>query len=341
MRFLTDTEFIILMNPNPFVLDNWCAPPPIYVPTLEDRVRYRAAGIQTAVEYPMWHVMEPVKGTYDFSMIETILRLNREAGLKTIFPIHNNRFPDWMPDDWMYKNKDGAVSKDGISFWNTDAQEHNMQFYRDFLAEFSDEDVLCVLAENGYGESLLPCAPSFYDASALQDYRDKYGSSAVPDISLPETKEWLTKTAISHIMKIQTLFHDVGGEVWNMLQLLMNQWSEATINYVQPDLLKLFREAWPDDPIILLQYTYFDDSHGQDNVDYVDMLRDISGCDVVVEAHFCAGLRMTTPLSIAKGFIGQIVSPTHPMSGKHRIEDWMFDEIAWAHNTWTERTLGK
>ena len=60
---------------------------------------------------------------------------------------------------------------------------------------------------------------------------------------------------------------------------------------------------------MLLQYTYYDDAHGQDNVEFVDMLRDEIGCEVIVEAMFCSGLATTTPKAIAHGFRGQVVRP--------------------------------
>jgi hypothetical protein len=86
--------------------------------------------------------------------------------------------------------------------------------------------------------------------------------------------------------------------------------------------------------IVLLQYTYFDETHGQENENYVfDIVKDV-GCDVIVEAHFCAGLKDTTPAAIAKGFRGQILCPLHPQCGQKTIEPWMLDEIRKAHELW-------
>ena len=82
MPFLKDDEFLILMNPNAHVSMNWGHFKPLYVPTVKDRIRYRNAGIQTAVERLVWGVIEPGRGQYDFSLVEEILRMNRRQTRK-------------------------------------------------------------------------------------------------------------------------------------------------------------------------------------------------------------------------------------------------------------------
>ena len=101
---------------------------------------------------------------------------------------------------------------------------------------------------------------------------------------------------------------------------------------MQRPILRLCKEVGVD--IVLLQYTYYDPSHGIENENYVNSLKNDLGCDVIVEAHYSRGLRVTAPLSIAKGFRGQIICPTHPIGGYNTFESWMFAEVEWAHNQW-------
>jgi hypothetical protein len=330
--FMRDDEFLLLMQYNPSTLDIYKST----TPSVGERIRLHDVGIRTALENPRWKAIEPSKGNYDFTVIEDILRWNREASLKTIFTVCDSLMPDWMPDSWFAKNKAGIPDRYALSLWNKEAQDYVHGYYVDLIMNFAskDEDVMFIMGEYMEGEAILPCAYSFYDEYALDDYRNKYGSSAVPDINTFETLDWLAETAVSHFIRMQTLFQTQCNEIWNMQQFLMNKWSKATINYAQPEIMEACNRAFPDVKQVLLQYTYFDVAHEDDNVQYVDRLIADTGCEAIVEAMFCAGLAQTTPKAIAKGFRGQVVAPTHPHTQRPNLEDWMVVEIKKSLDLW-------
>ena len=335
MAFMrSENDYLILMNLDISIMET----NDFYKVTLSDRIKCRQAGIQTALEYLGWNVIEPSRGDYDFSSVVKTLDLNRSAGMKTIFSIPEIRHPSWMPDEWFIKNVNGEVNRKYLSMWHYEAQDHLRNYCKLLIERFDAPDVLFIFAEGENGENVLPTTPSFYEDVALEDYRNEYGSDAVPDITYlttyAQTKEWLRKKALTNYMMTQRFFYPHKHEIWDMKQWLYNHWSEATVNYVQPELMRMYRTFWKDANIVLLQYTYFDEAHGAENVAYVDSLKDEIPCDVIVEAHFCNGLRDTTPKAIAKGFRGQIICPTHPMIGKNNLDDGMISEIKWACDTW-------
>jgi hypothetical protein len=100
--------------------------------------------------------------------------------------------------------------------------------------------------------------------------------------------------------------------------------------------LEAYRKAFDDLCLVLLQYTYFDDAHPQENEMYVDMLMNTYGCEVIVEAMFCKGLPTTTPRAIAKGFRGQIICPTHPHTHETSFKNEMVEAIRDSHIQWAK-----
>ena len=336
MPFLENDEFIILMNPNLHVMDNWGAPKPLYVPTLECRQRYRDAGIKTAVERPIWSEIEPKQGEYDFSTIEEMLYLNRNADQKTIFHVYTAKTPTWLPDDWIATEQDGKLTywRAALSLWNKDAQRHIEGYCKMLVDKYSAPDVMFIMGGYADNEAILPVAPAFYDRAALESYRKMFGADAFPDINSPDTRMWLGIEVLNYCDMMDALLYEPHKELWNMQQFLMNQWSPATGNYMQLSIMAGQQGKYSPLHQTLLQYTYYDHAHGKENEAHVDNIAKVTGCDVIVEAHYCKGLRETAPKSIKKGFRGQIVCPTHQQSGSALPEDWMFSEIKWAHDLW-------
>ena len=331
MNFMNKDEYLLLMSFNETEVIN-----PVPTLTIEERIKLRNVGIQTAIEYPRWYAIEPSRGQYDFSSIDGILHKNRESGLKTIFSVYGAPLPDWMPDAWFSTNKEGEVNREAISLWNSEAQSCAEDLYMMLLFEFAALDVMFVLGEYMEGEAILPCGDWFYDVAAIEDYKYRHGSEAYPDINNSETLDWLLDTALEHCVERQKIFWHQREEIWNMQQWLMNQWSPGTINYAQGQILHEYQEMFSGANLVLLQYTYFDESHPEENVIYVDSLKKDYGLDVIVEAHFCGGLKTTTPKAIAKGFRGQILGPIHGQSGQTRMEEWMYAEVQNSIKLWEQ-----
>jgi hypothetical protein len=305
-----------------------------HILTTEERARLHSVGIQTAQEQPAWSSIEPHKGEYNWAYTDKIIKRNRDAGLKTMLQISGWRVPLWCPNEWRARRKDGHYEEEQLSIWNEEAERHSDLFYKIIQDHYPDEDVGFFFGEFQGGEGALPPTWCIYDQAALDDYKDVYGSSAEPIPDSPETLDWMGKKIIQHYLRKAELLYSRNKELWNEQQWLMNQWGKAFGNYVQPDILKEFRNRFPDATIYLLQYTYFDSSHPPENEIYVDMLRDISGCEVIAEAMFCKGLATTTPKSIVRGFRGQIVRPANEI-GATRMEDWELDAIRKSHELWS------
>lgn len=331
MGFMLPDEHILLMNYNSSITID-----ATHMLTVDERSKLNELGIRTAIEYPRWRCVEPEKGKYNFSILDNIIRLNRESCTKTIFSVCGSELPEWMPSEWFAKQKDGKVRREVLSLWNRKAQDYKFSFYEKLIDKFSAPDVLFVLGEYMEGEAILPCEPSFYDDAALDNYK-YWDKTSLPDINNPDTKLWLDHTAINYFIELQDLFVKQHNEIWNMQQWLMNKWSRATINFVQPKLMKIYRDTFPSANIMLLQYTYYDESHPQENVDWVKNIQQISQCETIVEAHFCAGLKETTPKAIAEGFKGQILCPVHSMSGNRKMEHWMYGEIKKSLELWNTK----
>jgi hypothetical protein len=332
MNFLIPEEFLLLMNYNPYM------PEKCHVLTLDERKILREAGIQTAIEYSCLYAIEPERGKYDFSSMEEILRLNRGAGMKTIFSVPNPYFPKWMPNEWKSKYSDESYNDSSFSFWNTEGIEHLKGYFKVLMDKFLAPDVMFVLAELDTGESAFP-SHGFYDDAAIQNFKAKHGNSEF-NYNNPDVKEWLEDSIVSHFLEMQTVFYPQYKEVWNNLQWLIAHWNSASMNYLQPRILKAFKETFLDVNIVLLQYTYFDSSHPDENEVYVDKLKNEFDLDVIVEAMFCKGLPETTPKAVMKGFRGQIICPTHPHTQEPVLADWMVDNIRKSHQFWTDMRMG-
>lgn len=335
MYFMKPDEFFLLMNYNPMMsVDRG-----LYVVlSQKDRVRLREAGIRTAIEYPEWNAIEPSQGQYDFTSIDKMLELNRNAGMKTILCIPGSVPPDWMPDDWFARysiSLGGSPMRQLLSFWDVKAQEYQDRYIKMIIAKYSADDVQCIFSSLACGESVLPSEPAFYDVSAKFDFVGRCRTDVTSlDIRSLVTKEWLRQKAVEHFTDKQALFVNQHNEVWNMLQWLIGHWSEASVNYAQPQILGSFRSTYPNAKIVLLQYTYYDPAHPIENDVYVDDLMRTYNCDVIVEAHFCSELAETTPKSIAKGFRGQIICPLHPQNGEKVLQPWMLKAIYEANELW-------
>jgi len=331
---MSEEDFIILMSHNRYI-DTLSGNSTFIVYSVEDRKRLYTAGIRTFHEQPAWGALEPVRGEYNFGYLDGIIQSNRDAGLKSLIMIAGWMFPDWMPSDWFTKSPNGQVWRNCMSFWNEEAQEYSDNYYTMLRDRYIDQkDIAFFFGEFQGGEA--PQAPwqLYYDVCAVEDYKKVYGTDAMPDINTPETTEWFGKKVIEHCVRKMELLYEPWHEMWNAYQYLMNRWDKNYGIYVQPELLKKYHELHPEGQVVLMQYTYFDSAHGDDNAAYVDMLRDISGCDVIVEAMFCGGLAKTTPKAIGKGFRGQILHPQQSGFDNQPLTDGMLNAIRTANDLW-------
>jgi hypothetical protein len=325
---MNESEWLLLMNYNPYM------PEKPHVMTLDERKRLREAGIQTALEYPCFYVVEPQMGTYDFSSIENILELNRGAEMKTIFSVPNPYFPSWLPDEWKGKHESGNLNHSMVSFWHKEGIQHMKDYIQMMIDRYLAPDVMFIWAEQDTGESAFP-SYFFYEECAKQDFIEKYGNSEFK-YGAPDVMKWMEDKTVDHFVEMQEIFYPQYHEVWNNLQWLINLRNPASLNYLQARIFQAFKDRFPDVNIVLLQYTYWDSSHTAECHNYVDNLKRTYDCDVIVEAMFCRGLPETAPKTMVKGYQGQILCPTHPHTKEQKLEDWMVDNIRSATKLWEE-----
>jgi hypothetical protein len=189
------------------------------------------------------------------------------------------------------------------------------------------------LGEYQGGEGAYPPTWALYDDAALEDYKSTYGTSAIPIPETPDTMDWFGKKIIEHYIHRGELLYPKYHEIWNEQQFLMDTWTKSFGNFVQLDIHKEYRRLHPDGSIVSCQCTYYDSSHKQDNVEFVDNLRYTTGCEVIVEAMYCKGLPWTTPKAISQNFRGQLMRPAFEGGATH-LEDWMVDNIRVSNELW-------
>lgn len=333
MHFMQSDEFLLLMNLGPNMLQG------THVLSASERARIRDAGIKTAIEYPEWGVMEPTQGIYNFACIEEILRMNRQAGMKTILAVPGPWIPHWIPDAWRYRYSDGVYNGSAISIWNRQALDYEQGFFRLLIERHCSDDVMFILNELDTGESVLP-SYGFYDDCAKADFSNKFGDVPLA-FDNEQTKQWLSDSAVRYFTETQAIFYQQFHEIWDAHQWLISHLNPASVNYAQPAILESYRKTFQDLCLVLLQYTYFDDKHPVENEAYVDMLKNTYDCEVIAEAMFCKGLPMTTPKAIGKGFRGQIICPMHPHTHEQSFKDEMVDAIRDSHRQWTRSKINE
>lgn len=305
-----------------------------YVMNIADRRRLYDIGIKTIHEQPSWAMIEPSKGDYNFDYLDTIINRNREARLKSLVQIHGWRIPDWIPNEWRARQKNGTYELETLSMWNEEAQQYSDKYYKMLDDRYmADPDVMFFFGEWQGGEGVYPSTWCLYDDAAIQDYKRVYSTSAEPIPDNPDTLDWFGKKCIQHFVRKSTIIQPKFQEVWNMQQYLMDTWTKAFGNFVELDIMKEYRRLWPEGSIVSCQCTYYDSSHKQDNVEFVDLISAVSGCETLVEAMHCRGLPETTPKAIAHGFRGQVVFPAYEDNANGLLQ-WHINNMAVSNQLW-------
>lgn len=332
-KFLTDNDFIIFMAHSEHRTDD--SGNTYIVHSVGDRIRMREAGILTAHEQPAWSFVEPAQGQYNWNYLDGLIDRNRQAGMKSLIQAYGWRMPKWMPNNWFPKTMDGKVVRETLSLWNEEAQQYADNYYKTIFDHYkNDKDVMFFFGEFQGGEGIYPPSWTLYDELALADYKNIYGSASIPIADTAETIEWFDKKCLELLVRRAKIFYDTYGEIWNCQQYLMNKWTRAFGNNSHPKAMAKFRELWPDAHIVFLQYTYFDQAHEQDCVQYVDDIVKACQCEVIVEAMFARGLPITTPKAIEKGFRGQILHPSASSFSGEPLEQWILDNIKKSNEQW-------
>lgn len=343
--FLRNDEHFIAMNTNADV-GGWGLPF-VSMKTPELKRLREECGITVALEQIYWHKAERGFGEYSWAMSDMQVQRCLDAGMRVIMaaPFSIMGMP---PREWVGKYADGRPMNDILSYWCPEAEEYRYRFLETLVERYSGPDVTIALHEFLGGEQYLWNHPMFYDDHAIRSFQRKHGSGTrpadyhPPGPLEPQTKEWLREAVVQHNLLMQKALVGQHNEVWDCAQYNIALQSEANGNFARPDVIKAYRDEWPDATIWLLQYTYW--GNGPDNAQRVDDLMEAYNCKTIVEANYCGGISTTTPLAIKGGFNwknkeqwhGQIVSPLHPFGGQKELKPWMMEKMKWAVDTWNE-----
>jgi|WetSurSiteA1Bulk_404760.scaffolds.fasta_scaffold14787_3 hypothetical protein len=354
MSFLTKNDSMILMNSNQEI--GGYGLPFISMDTNELARLRDECGFTVVQEQMYWHDVERQKGQYTWTLPDKQVERVKKAGMKLILcaPI---TVPTFFPDDWYWAMSNGAPMHSGLSFWNLEAQNYQRDFCQMVIDRYSADDVSVIFHGFLGGESVMYNHPAFYDPHAIRSFEQWYGAGQRPiaggplpsgqpaDFGEPvpfaldyKTTPWFVDAIVKHHRMMQDVFRKPHNEVWDDLQPLIGQQSQANGNFAQPDIHLAYSIGWPDVEQWLLMYTYF--GNGPKNADIIDGYREKYGCKVIVEANYCEGLILPPPTyitAIEKGFDGQIVCPLHPFRGHKTVEPWMIEAMKKANDAWKSR----
>lgn len=336
MTYMRDDEFIILMDvPRDHDQTHGQGTSVHLATQMPDKLHaLRQVGIQTAVEYLYWKNVEVNRGEYNWSIYDNIRKNLQDAGMKVIWAAYNG-LPVWTPAAWTPTGIFNQPWGGYINPWNQEGIDYAKGFFRKVIEHFPDDLVIeCNFLS---GESIFWNAPYFQRSDAILDYQKRFNGT--PTISgmhgmTKETDAWYNDLAISYMTEWQdALSVQKYKEHWNALQPLIATQSKANGNYCQEGLFWHWKKTYPDEPIFLIQYTYW--MHPQ-FMELYAMWRKELGIQFIVEANYCAGLPVSAPLAIEHGCRGQIVAPVHYYAGQKTVEQWMLDNIYNAHKLWEQ-----
>lgn len=298
---------------------------PIPVDSLK---RLRDIGVQTALEFCPWKMIEPQYGVYDWTIPDEQATRLRAGGMKALLMLPS-AVPTWMPDQWYVQTKEGRALKQSgppdpirvwgcLSPWSAEAQDYQNAFIAMCCKRYNAPDVLCIQSHSMDGESVLPPRlPAVYDPAALDSYARFTGDRlAMPDVSNPNTQAWMLQSLKEVIVSQAKIYCESHPSRTCFLQLhpaySSARWpASATANIVEY-WQAIQQEVKPDNKFHLL-FTAFDGGHS--SLSTIRQLQAMS-IPVLCGGEWCAGLYENTDKAIALGIRALLTAPTHPFLHK-------------------------
>jgi len=338
MSFLADDDYIIAMDfiyeSRPLSYDNLCA--------------IRDAGIKTLSYFTFWDQIEPDRGVYDWSILDSAIERANKAGLKVLISDYS-KAPGWFKQDWYVRTMHGdkqclVTNWNGLSFWNNEAMDYLDNYIRLLGSRYVSDTVKLYCTNSVAGESYIQFEPDncFYDRAAIEDYRNYVNNATAlptpyphrsPNNDDPMTDEWLRKSIINALFLRQKLLIEINGinEIWHSAHHLCNwQYAGCGSKFIR-DVLDAYVVEFPCVNINCLQYTYW--YHVAYN--YKPMLeQDIQKYNMRVwaGAEYCTGLQTYTPELLNSNIYGFILGILSPLSNFTKVEPWMIDNIRNSYN---------
>jgi hypothetical protein len=341
MTFMKDDEFFLLMDLEP--ADGIMKGIPVDPDNL---LRLRDAGIQTAVKYLDWGAIETKKGKYDWSASDAYVEKMHNAGMKVLLCTYISP-PAFFPDEWYTHfagGRDPAVPAypndafgkpqkiNTLSLWHAEAQAYSDAFIRKAIKHYSSDDTQLYNAQLTVGETMYHNEPAWFEDVALQAFKDYSHQDRQPFPNDPITEEWLRKTYLDTLIRQQQIFQEQGfGELWSSTHRLIAYFSGLYGNGCKwiDDMYEAYLSNFPTSQLNVIQYTYFPHGSSYWQMELNDMR--LYGINIWGGAEYCEGLTPHTPIALAQGLRGLIISPIHPFTGHPQLEPWMVDAISTAN----------
>jgi hypothetical protein len=302
-----------------------------------DLDRFYAAGVRTMWQYVTWRDVEPEQDCFVFDCIDPEITRLREHGYKVLVVLHADYTPAWIPDDWCLRDQEDKVYEDWrcqrpISPWCSAAYHDELYYLRKTYEHLSFQDVLCARGTLSGGETMLTDdRPAYFDRYAQRDFKNFFGSKAVPTYPADlDTTAWLQRRCLDMMLTEQNLFVPYKTEYWTMLHHAFDA-KPWTGNQFSDSIYDDLTAHYPCCDHESICYGLFAGQMGLEAT-----LRDIRQRQhrVWVGSEFCQGLNANTQTAIRLGFRGFVTSPIHAWSGYKTTEDWMFTAVAASIAQW-------
>jgi hypothetical protein len=290
MGFLSDEENIIGMDMTGYGDGHF---------TDHDLEMLHDAGIKTLWYMSVdWNKIEPAKGQYDWSSLDTYMERASKYGFKVLMNCYHDTIK-WGSDHWYIWSARG-VQKNWISPWSQDGVEYMFNFYRKMKERYTTSTSLVINSFNTEGEYILPDC-QIYSGAAQNIVRPQ---------EIHEMFTWML------VEQTRILEANPWNEVWTMLHphLVPDDWIEEIVS-------KYTRLGFQ------VNHLYFTWRGWQPTWAWMSQLRQKYNENVFGGAEWASGILETTPHAISQGLRGLLVGPCHPYTHEDSVKPWMTETI--------------
>jgi hypothetical protein len=296
-----------------------------------DMAALRGVGIKTALPFGCrWDKIEPSKGIYDWSELDTYVERVHNLGMKVVL-FTPSFYPQWFPDDWYVKTASG-INKGALSPWCMEAMDYYQKFIELMKVRYTFPTTMVALSHLSDGETYLLNEAAFYDDHAIECYKRIYGEKAFPVPNDLDTEKWFKSYLIGMMLRLQRpLVETPHREIWAMAHPAIANFDlyGNGCKFI-PDVLHAYQTCLNPSTINHIYYTWIQWPM------YWPLMNEWSikyNENIFGGAEYTEGLATTTPAAIQQSLRGQIIAPCYP--GSHQsVDAEMLSRIKAANALW-------
>ena len=290
MGFLSDDESVILMDMTGYGDGHFID---------QDLALLKDSGAKTLWYMNVdWNKLEPSKGRYDWSSLDTYMERASKFGFKVLVNCYHDTIK-WGSDHWYIWSARG-VQKNWISPWSQDGVEYMFCFYRKMKERYTTSTSLVINSFNTEGEYILPDC-QIYSGAAQNIMREK---------EIHEMFTWMM------VEQTRILGDNPWKEVWTMLHphLVPDDWIDEIVG-------KYTRLGYN------VNWCLFTWKQWVPIWPWMDALKDKYHLNMFGGAEWADGIVDTTSHALVHGLRGLLCDPVHPFLPYKQIEPWMVSNI--------------